>query len=100
MEYNVDEKNFIIELKGDKREIKKFARCLVEIVDKHLLSELKSFKINECLQQLNLNRYQRIYLSNNSITYLPNVGSDEAKSFHFNFIKENYEKAKEKYLNL
>jgi hypothetical protein len=96
MEYNIDEKYFRIEIKGSKKEIRKFARCLVEVINKFYLSDLESTKLTKDTLTLNPTRYERIYLSNASITYLPNVG-DEFKSFHFNIIKDNYEKAKEKF---
>ena len=97
MEYNVDEKNYKIELKGSKREIKKFARCLVEIINKHYVSEFDSIKLSKEPLQLNPTAYERIYLSNTSLLYLPNVHDEDGKKFHFNFIKEHYEKAREKF---
>ncbi len=97
MEYNVDEKNYRIELKGSKKEIKKFARCLVEIINKHYVSEFDSTKITSKQVQHNPTRYERIYLSNTSLLYLPNVHDEEGRKFHFNFLKEHYQKAREKY---
>ena len=99
MEYNIDEKYFRIEVKGSRKEIKKFARCLVEIINKHYFSKFESTKLTKDTLALNPTRYERIYLNNNSLLYLPNVG-DEAKEFHFKILKENYEKAKEMFLKL
>ena len=99
MEYNIDKNNFRIELKGSRREIKKFSRCLVEVVDKHLLLELKSIKFKSELEQFNISPYQRIYLSKNSLLYVPNVGSNkDMRNLHFERMMENYIKAKENFL--
>lgn len=101
MEYNVDEKNFRIEIKGKKKEIKKFARCLVEIVDQNSLPEFKNIKFSKKMETFNLNAYQRMQLTYNSIIYIPNVGSNNnLKSIHFEIMKENYKKAKQTFLEI
>ena len=97
MEYNVDEKKHKIELTGSKREIKKFARCLVEIINKHYVSEFDSTKITSEPVQHNPSSYERIYLSNTSLIYIPNVHDEEARKFHFNILMIHYQKAREKF---
>ena len=98
MEYKIDEKNFRIELKGSKKEIKKFAKCLVEIVNKNLLGEFEHLKFGKETEQFNLNTYQRLYLSKTSLIYIPNVGNYPGlREFHFKFMEEHYNKAKENY---
>lgn len=93
MEYNVDEKNYKIEITGSKREIKKFARCLVEIINKHRISDF-----NQCEKKNNsfifdIDQLHRIYLEDRSLTYIQSGGSD----VHFYIIKQNYQKAREKF---
>lgn len=97
MEYNVDEKNYKIEAKGSKKEIKKFARCLVEVINKYYLSEFDSNKITSEPLQHNPTGYERIILTNKSLTYLPNVHDEEARKFHFNILMIHYQKAREKF---
>jgi len=99
MEYKINKKNFRIELKGSEEEIKKFARCLVEIVDKNSISEFESFEFEGNLKQFELNAYQIIYLDKNSIIYMPKVGGNSAiKKIHFKFMEENYLQAKKNFL--
>lgn len=97
MEYTVDEKNYKIELKGSKKEIKNFARCLVEVINKHYLSEFNSTKITSEPVQHNPTAYERIYLSNTSLLYFPNVHDEEGRKFHFNILMIHYQKAREKF---
>jgi hypothetical protein len=98
MEYKIDKKNFRIELKGSKKEIRKFARRLVEIVDKNLLREFESLKFGKEAEQFNVNAYQRLYLSRDSLIYIPNVGDNpDIKKIHFAIMEEKYEKAKKNF---
>lgn len=99
MEYNIDEKNCRIEMNGSKEEVKKFTRCLVEIINKNYVEKLDLTQISNEPLSINPTRYQRIYLMNDSLIYLPNFGDEEDKKSYFNIIKENYEKAKEKFEN-
>jgi hypothetical protein len=99
MEYKINKEKFRIELNGSKKEIKRFARCLVEIVDKNLLSEFKCFKLKTELQQFNLNANQRVYLSKNSLLYVPNIGANsDINSIIFNIMEEKYKQAKENFI--
>ena len=97
MKYELDEKNFRIKLEGSKEEIKTFGRCLVEIVNKSELGMFEDLKFENELEEFNLNSYQRIYINNNSLIYLPNVNSVKAKEFHFKIIKKFYDSAKKIY---
>jgi hypothetical protein len=96
MEYNIDEKKYKIEIKGSKREIKKFARCLVEIVDRNKISELEYFTNKKDPFIFDINQLNRIYFNNTSLVYMPNGISDT----HFSIIKKHYEIAREKFEKL
>lgn len=99
MEYKINKNNFRIELNGSKKEIKRFAKCLVEIVDKTLLSELKCFKFEKELKEFNLDARQRIYLSKNSLLYVPNVGPNrDINLIVFNIMENKYKQAKENFI--
>jgi hypothetical protein len=99
MEYKINRDNFRIELNGSKKEVKRFARCLVEIVDKNLLSELKCFKWGDELQQFNLDANKRVYLSRNSLLYVPNVGVDKYNNLIiFKTMEAEYKQAKENFM--
>jgi hypothetical protein len=97
MEYNVDEKHYRINVKGSKKEVKKFTRCLVEVVNKYYLSEFDSIKLSKEPMEINPTAYERFYLSDTSLLYLPNVHSEEAKKFHFNILMIHYQKAKDNF---
>ncbi len=99
MEYNIDDKNYRIEAKGSEKEIKKFARCLVETINKHYLGEFDLHKSRVASEpvQYNPTAYERIYLSNNSLLYLPNINEENGKKFHFNILMIHYKKAREKF---
>jgi hypothetical protein len=99
MECKINRDNFRIELNGSKKEIKRFARCLVEIVDKNLLSEFKCLKFTEELQQFNLNAYQRVYLSKNSLLYVPNIKVDKYMNLTiFKIMELEYKQARENFM--
>jgi hypothetical protein len=98
MKYNIDEKFFKIEIKGSKKEIKRFAKCLVEIIDKNLVSEFEYHVKYNYSQPINLTATQRIYLTEDSLLYIPNLSDGDRKRLEFKFMKENYEKAKENFL--
>lgn len=97
MEHNIDEKNYRINIKGSGEEVRKFARCLVEVVNRHYLPEFDSTKLSKEPLQINPTAYERFYLSDTALLYLPNVNGEEAKKFHFNILMVHYQKAKEKF---
>ncbi len=97
MEYNIDEKHYRINAKGSKEEVKKFARCLVEVINKYYLNEFDSIKLSKDPLEINPNAYERFYLSDTALLYLPNVNGEEGKKFHFNILMVHYLKAKDNF---
>lgn len=93
MEYHVDEQKYKIEITGSKREIKKFARCLVEVVNKHRVSDFNQYVKKNNSFIFDIDQLHRIYLENSSLTYIQSGGSD----VHFSIIKQSYQKAREKF---
>jgi hypothetical protein len=100
MEYNIDEKNYRINVNGPKEEMRRFARCLVEIVNKHYLPDFDLIELSKEYLQINPTAYERIDLSDTSLLYFPNINSEEGKEFHFNILMIHYQKAREKFENL
>jgi hypothetical protein len=99
MKYKIDKETFSIKLNGSEEEIKKFAKCLVEIIDKSLLSEFEHLKFGEKEEIIDIGIYERIYLNKQSLIYMPHVGEDyDIKRVYFEILKEKYQKAKENFL--
>ncbi len=100
MEYTIDEKNYRIQANGSKNEIKTFARCLVEVINKHYANQIESTPTSNEYLELNPTSYERIYIKDTSLLYLPNIGSEEGKKFHFNILMVHYRKARDKFEKL
>ena len=86
-----------IEVEGTEKEIKKLVLALDEVITKGMLKEeiglaYESLKKNNESIQINPSRIDRIYLTRNSLIYLPNSSNP---AFHFPILKDKYVKAKE-----
>jgi len=101
MPYEISEKNHVITIKGSIDELKDWIIALdLAIAKGGCRSQLEEYiagleKMYE-KKQFNFNRYERIYIDNKSIMYVPNV-SHSARDFWFKILKKNFLITKEIY---
>ncbi len=95
MKYYIDEKREKIKITGSKRRIRRFAKYLIEEVDGNLVKNLESIKLDKSIKAFDLNNYQRLYLEEKVINYIPTVWNPGEREFHFKIMKGHYQRARE-----
>lgn len=98
MVYQIDEKNYRIEVRGKVNEIKKWIIALDQVINKganmdRLTDDLKTLGKLKTTKQFNLSPFIKMFYDRDTVVLSPNV-SFIAKGYFFTRIKGFFEQAK------
>lgn len=99
IEYQIDKKNYRIEVEGNTDEIRKLLYSCYSVLaispdpDASTDEKLKNLESITDSESINFPDFTRVYYSKKSLLILPNAHSEKEKKFRFNFIIKNFKKA-------
>jgi hypothetical protein len=86
-------------IKGKPDEIREWVKEICNFMDKGASFSLLDLDNLEHIVEpvpFPFGRYHRIYYNNNSLLYVPNVFSKEAKKFHYSVFEKMFDEARKK----